>query len=213
MSGDGGCKRQVNGSWVPVAGPAGKEWADMLLLRSVGLRFTGLSVPAGATITSAFIQFSARRSSWDASDVHISIHGDDSEESTIFQSEFAGWFVAGQPDPDPSVPNVISKRITDSDLPVVDWTITEQWTEGQSYNSADVSSIVQQMVDSNAHRDVMTFMLQPAPQSGDLTTAEIQATREAVSHRQQYRRADTSGATPVYDASARAPALVLTWTV
>jgi hypothetical protein len=186
----------------------------MFQLKTIGLRFTGIVVPDGATITSAHIKFSARRNSWDAGDVQMSIHGDDSEESKIFNPQFAGQFVSGQPDPAPTVPNVISARIADSAMPVVEWAITEQWTEGQPYNSADISSIVQKMVDDNAHRDVMSFMLKPAPHTGGLTDdADTRATREAVSFKEQYKRADTGGATPIYDAAKRAPELVLTWTV
>ncbi|TGV91574.1 RTX toxin, partial [Mesorhizobium sp. M2E.F.Ca.ET.154.01.1.1] len=53
--------------------------------QTVGMRFTGIDLPTGAIITSAYIQFQAQNTS--TGPVSLLIRGEDSDEATPFEQE------------------------------------------------------------------------------------------------------------------------------
>lgn len=92
----------------------------------VGVRFQDITVPAGATITSAHIEFTAERS--DAQDAALQIVGHDTADS----------------------PSIASTNKYLSDLPKtaarVNWS-PEGWSKGDVYESPDLRTIVQEITD------------------------------------------------------------------
>ena len=90
----------------------------------VGMRFTGLDVPDGADITSAYLVFEAFASSSAASDFEISIQNTTS--AAIFNT---------------TVSNFTSRTFVGA----VDW-VPGAWTAGQTYQSIDISSLIEQVI-------------------------------------------------------------------
>ncbi|KPK34155.1 MAG: hypothetical protein AMJ65_18755 [Phycisphaerae bacterium SG8_4] len=131
-------------------------------LQTVGCRWTGVPVPMGATITEAWVQFSADSvgSAQHNADVSLIISGELSGNPTTFSS------AAGD----------ISARSTTTASVVWD---VPQWTtvhgQGPEERTPDISSVIQEIVNQNvwAGTIVLTFRDNPAKPS--------QGTREAES--------------------------------
>ncbi|HEX7003942.1 MAG TPA: hypothetical protein VF168_07130 [Trueperaceae bacterium] len=140
--------------------------------QDVGLRFTGVSIPAGATVESAFIVFTA-----DADDpgndspVTVTIHG----EADANASSFAN-------DPDGAPSGDISGRATTSAQ--VDWQINEAWAAGAEVQSADVSAIVQEIVDMEgwAAGNAMAFIITGADSTNYRTAQSFDGGAAPVLH-------------------------------
>ena len=94
--------------------------------QAIGLRFKNIAIPQGATITSATIEFEAARSNNETANITIDGEGHD-DAPTFAQS---------------------SNNITDRSLTSgqVSWDIPA-WSEGDRYQSPDLKSIVQNIVD------------------------------------------------------------------
>jgi hypothetical protein len=93
--------------------------------KPVGLRFTGLEVPDGATITGAYIEFQAKRSGARPADITIAI-----EDTTD-----AAAFGCGQ--------GSIAKR--DYLDQTTDWT-PERWVKGEFFRTADLAATIAALV-------------------------------------------------------------------
>ncbi|MDX2287194.1 MAG: malectin domain-containing carbohydrate-binding protein, partial [Hyphomicrobiaceae bacterium] len=90
----------------------------------VGMRFTGLEVPANADIASAFLVFEAAATSSVASSFEISI------QNSLSGAAFTT-----------SVPNFTSRTFVGD----VDW-VPGAWVTGQTYSSVDVSALIEQVI-------------------------------------------------------------------
>jgi len=108
----------------------------------IGLRFTGLSMPQGATIESAYIEFVSDGSSSDS--VELIIQGEDASNSLTFETERE---------------NLSGRTLTDASI---NWNIssTDDWEDNHRYLSPDVTSIVREIIASGWTTDnAMTFVI------------------------------------------------------
>lgn len=92
----------------------------------IGLRFTSLSIPQGATITNAYIRFRADENSTSSS-ASVIITGEDVDDASGFTYN----------DDD------LSDRTKTSNS--VNWSMS-QWSKNYYYNSADISYIIEEIV-------------------------------------------------------------------
>ncbi|GGO63367.1 PilC/PilY family type IV pilus protein [Bowmanella pacifica] len=103
------------------------EGTDKLV---TGLRFSGVSVPQGAVITSAFLRFTSAQ--LNTASVAINFQAELTANSTTFTSS----------------PNDISSR--PRTLASVDWTLDNDWPiSGELVNTPDISPVIQEIVDLN----------------------------------------------------------------
>jgi hypothetical protein len=98
----------------------------------------------------------------------------------------------------PATPNDIETRVSSSTLPSVRWVIDEDWEQGNAYATADITSIVQAMVDQQQDTEAMTFMLKPDAVADPSDFVR----RRAFSHKSAKRDGD----------GTEMPKLVLAWT-
>lgn len=112
--------------------------------QAVGLRFQGIDVPAGATITSASISFTADGDSSGA--VTLTISGQSEADPATFND-----------DADEDATSDISSRPRTTE---VTWDPTD-WTNLESYETGDLSAIVQEIVDLGgwASGNAMAFVV------------------------------------------------------
>jgi hypothetical protein len=126
----------------PTAFPAGHTYTDSSDLdlvfdtahdttQFVGVRFSDVTIPAGATITSARIVFTAAGGS--AGAVTVTVTGEASAAPATFVDDANNTGTS----------NISGRADTAAS---VDWVITEAWTAGNEYSSADLTSIVQEIV-------------------------------------------------------------------
>jgi hypothetical protein len=142
--------------------------SDLMLLKTAGLRFTGLSVPKGATITKAHLRFTARKS--DDKRVDLVIRGEQTSGGSFPQvsDPLRGDYTenldySGELKWQPTSPNRLEEAFAASSYPEVKWANVEAWSTSNEYSSPDISSIVQKMVDDNEFTDVMTFFVKVDP--------------------------------------------------
>ncbi|MEX2534109.1 MAG: hypothetical protein WD273_00795 [Trueperaceae bacterium] len=100
----------------------------------VGLRFSDVAIPAGATVTSAQIVFTAAANPGSTGNVTVTIEGQNDAAPLAFNN-----------DADTTATSDVSSRIATTAS--VDWNIAEAWTAGTEYSSADLTGIVQEIVD------------------------------------------------------------------
>lgn len=114
----------------------------------IGLRFPNLNIPQGAVITEAFIQFRCKDPNSGA--VTTRIYGQNHDNAAAFSSST----------------NNISGRTKTSEF--VDWTISNSWSQDSRYNSVDISSIIQPIVNRPGWTagNAIVVMMEPT----DLTT-------------------------------------------
>ncbi|WP_282079054.1 IPT/TIG domain-containing protein [Aquimarina algiphila] len=129
-------------------------------LQKIGLRFNGITIPAGVTIASASIQF-----------VADSTPGADPTEMTIFGENVGN--AAAYDDITPA--NSVSGRVLTSASVV--WNIPE-WTgseTGPNQKTVDISSIVQEIVNRGdwADGNSMNFILQATGVSAGATANNV----------------------------------------
>jgi len=99
--------------------------------RTAGMRFTGLNIPQGATITNAYIQFEADRT--ESGTTSLTINGENADNASTFGS---------------TTSDITSRPLTTAS---VAWS-PGSWTNGQAgvnEQTPDISSIVQEIVDSS----------------------------------------------------------------
>jgi hypothetical protein len=95
---------------------------------AVGMRFTGLNIPQGATITSAYVQFQADKTS--TGSASVTIRGHDTDDAGTFTS----------------ASDVTSRPQTTAS---VGWS-PSSWTAGQAgaaQQTPDISAVIQEIVD------------------------------------------------------------------
>jgi type IV pilus assembly protein PilY1 len=95
----------------------------------VGLRFEDVGVPQGATITDAYIEFSAAAANSDATSLVITAENVD-DSATSFTA------VAGN----------LSARAVNSTSASVNWDPVEPWIESEHYLTSDLKTVVQEVV-------------------------------------------------------------------
>lgn len=95
----------------------------------VGLRFQNVTVPPGATIVNAYLEF--RSAANDSSSTDLIIHGQDADNPGTF---------SGNSD----VSNRLNSSATSA---TVNWNNVSAWSFLGAYQSPDISSIVQEIVD------------------------------------------------------------------
>ncbi len=100
----------------------------------VGLRFNGINIPKGATITNAYITFRAV-----AADAPNTNNGATNVTIKAHDTDNAGTFT--------TTAYNISSRITTSAS--VSWSSIASWTTGVSYNTPALNSVVQEVVNRN----------------------------------------------------------------
>lgn len=114
--------------------------------QQVGLLFSHINIPQGATITEAYIQFTTEGTSRNSSSVNLNIYGHDVDNSWMFTSKKR---------------NISSRTTTSSN---VNWQ-PAKWTtmneSGAKQTTPDVSGIVQEIVDRSGWKDgyCMTFLI------------------------------------------------------
>lgn len=116
--------------------------------QTIGLRFEGVAVPAGATIESAELLFDARGDS--SGSLSLTIRGEGSTAEPYAQ------------DADAAASAGLSQReATSASTP---WELAEPWSGNQSYASPDVAGIVQEIVDRSEWQEgsAVNFLLEPA---------------------------------------------------
>lgn len=96
--------------------------------KDFGVRFRSLAIPQGATITSAYIQFTADKDK--SGDAEVTIYAEDTDDAEAFSSD----------DDD------ISDR--DRTSANEDWS-TADWDEDEKYNTPDLKDLVQEVVNRN----------------------------------------------------------------
>ena len=106
--------------------------------QEVGIRFTGIDIPAGAEIANAFIRFTALDSNANPASFTIGI--EDSENAATFTS-----------------PGDLLGRTTAAEL---DWSNVAAWTAGQTYNTPNLTTLIQQAVGSDGVSDgALAFLI------------------------------------------------------
>lgn len=98
--------------------------------QKIGLRFTGLNIPQGATITNAYITFRAvapDSPNNNSGTTSLTIRANDVSNATTFTS---------------TAYNISNRALTAAS---VSWSPTA-WTSGTDYNSPDISTVIQEVV-------------------------------------------------------------------
>ena len=118
-----------------------RTWGTETFGTEVGLRFQQVEVPPDAVITNAYITFQAYANG--TGSAGITIQGEDSGDASAFGSGNS---------------NISSRVNTDAS---VTWNITDDWYTGANYDTADITSIVQEIVnrDDWASYNAMAFTL------------------------------------------------------
>ena len=107
------------------------NWADLILGDSSGneghvfVRFPDVDVPQGATITEAFVRFKSYNSRSDV--VHVKIYFNASDDATA--------------------PGNKTEQQNKVKTSYIDWDIYDSWVSGTQYDTVDISSIIQEVVD------------------------------------------------------------------
>ena len=92
---------------------------------AVGLRFRNITIPQGATINSAYVEFTADES--DDRNTRLLIYGQNSDDANAFST----------------TNNDITDRPTTSNSILWD---PEPWTTGNTYQTSDIASVIQEVV-------------------------------------------------------------------
>ena len=109
-----------NGGSVTVGNPTKK---------TMGVRFQDVGVPQGATVTNAYIQFTAAETSSTGHDMTVKISVETEDDASGFSSSTS------------DVTSRSTTRLSDS------WSITETWNENVEYQTPDLTNIVQTIID------------------------------------------------------------------
>lgn len=127
--------------------------------QKIGLRFTDIQIPNGAIINNAYLEFRATRDEVGQTD--IMIVGENSSNATTYTLTDAD----------------ITSRIETSAS--VNWLNVPVWTGGQDYQTVDITSIIQELVDLGGWQagNAMALMLKPF----DANCNTTECLRQAVS--------------------------------
>lgn len=110
----------------------------------VALRYTGVTIPAGAVVTNAYIRFTADESDSQATSLTIS----------------------GELSPNPGTISTSSNSISSKTKTnaAAAWNNIPPWTTSNAYNSADFSAVVQELIDQSGWQsgNAMLFIIEGA---------------------------------------------------
>lgn len=106
------------------------QWSTSTL---VGLRFQDLAIPQGATITQAYIEFTARDT--DSDEASLTLYGEKRAAAPSFVDQSEAMDTPGNRD--------LSERVRTSSS--VMWS-PEAWRSGERYRTPDLAPIVQEIV-------------------------------------------------------------------
>ena len=95
----------------------------------IGLRFQNIAIPQGATVENATIEFEADVDGSAPTD--ITFVGHDVDDSPAFSA----------------TPGELSSRLTAGTAATVDWDGISAWTAGDKYQSPDLTTVIQEIVD------------------------------------------------------------------
>ena len=102
-------------------------WTSSSCKHGGGMRFTNIAIPKGSTINSAYITITARADR-SATVVNSKIHGEDADSPSAF-SDYSDY--SGRPR--------TSAEVNWDDIPA--------WTEDTEYNSPEIKTIIQEIID------------------------------------------------------------------
>jgi len=113
-------------------------------LQKVGLRFDNITIPPTATILNAYIQFTAKGSTY--GDISMTIKGEDTANSFTFSN---------------TTNNISSRTTTTANTT---WNLTSSWSEndsGTNQKTPDLSAIVSEIITSNGWQNgnPITFII------------------------------------------------------
>ena len=113
--------------------------------QKVGMRFTGITVPQGATITNAYIRFRAiapDSPSTNNNTANLTVRGEAADNATTFTA----------------ATNNLSNRITTTAS--LAW-LPPAWTTGTNYDTPDIKTVVQEIVNRSgwANNNSMVFII------------------------------------------------------
>jgi PKD repeat protein len=131
------------------------EFNDDAGNQQVGLRFQGVNIPQGATITSAY----------------VSIQCDEQDTRTLNHIKYAAEDIDNSPAFTTAAWNLSSRTKTSN---IVTWTNPPSWYVGTIYNFPDMSAVVQEVVDRPgwASGNSMTFIFYKTDSDADERCAE-----------------------------------------
>ena len=132
-------------------------------IQMAGIRFASVEIPVGATINSAFIQFTVDENDKNAAEANFGIIGELALDPAAFSS------AAG---------NISSRDSTSAAVP---WLNVPSWTgqvgtAGPDQATPDISAIVQEIINQDgwASGNAMAFGIAPIdPATGDFDTASL----------------------------------------
>jgi len=132
---------------------------DYVATQKVGLRFANIQIPSGSTITNAYLEFRATRDEVGQTD--LTIVGENSSNPTTYTLTNT---------------DITSRSETSAS---VDWLNVPTWTAGLDYQTVDITSIVQELVDLGGWQagNAMAFMVKPF----DTNCNTAECNRQAVS--------------------------------
>ena len=109
----------------------------------VGVRFRDIEIPPGSTITNAYIEFTALVTATITNPMHIKIVGQDIDDAPTFNASNGD----------------LTNRTKTTKW--ASWTPIDQWTANNTYQTADIKDIVQEIVDRDGWKsgNAMAFML------------------------------------------------------
>ena len=147
--------------------------------QAVGIRFPDVAIPAGSTILEAALVFTA---------FDNGSPGSDGDVELVISAEAAGDAPPFEGDPnEPVGPNppgfgVTVRERTEATVP---WIITDTWVAEREYSSADISGIVQELVDRTdwTAGGAMTFIIEGDPESTEFRRAYSYAGSGGVAER------------------------------
>ncbi len=113
----------------------------------VGMRFQNVTIPQGATIDSAYIEFECDAGTW-TGDVYLEIRGEDIDNAPTFTT---------------GTSNISLRTYTTASA---SWTITAQWTVDSKYQSSDISTVVKEIVDRGGWNSGNSMVFKIAAASG-----------------------------------------------
>ena len=116
---------------------------------TVGLRFEDVSIPQGATITSAYLRFNTAQTHSAEDGLELKIRAENSDNAEAFTT--GGFGLSAR-----------SKILTE-----VNWSPDADWELDTAVNGADITTLVQQVVNRSGWcgNNAMAFFLQPTSSS------------------------------------------------
>jgi len=112
--------------------------------QKIGLRFKNITIPNGANINNAYLEFQANQDNSGQTD--ITITGENSSNPVTYDDTNNG--------------DITSRTETTA---AIDWLSVPAWLDGQTYQTVDITTIIQELVDAGGWQsgNAMALMLKP----------------------------------------------------